>query len=72
METVLHKRKKVLTSDVNLILYTFDNIRNFNKDYLKQFDIKFISYGDDQLKVIFNNILTNEQEFQLLDTLNKI
>jgi viroplasmin and RNaseH domain-containing protein len=80
METILHKtkknlfrKKKTLTSDVNLILYTFDNITNFNKDFLTTtFDIKFISYGDNQLKVIFNNALTNEQEFQLLDTLNKI
>lgn len=79
METILHKikknlfhRRKILASDVNLILYTFDNITNFNKDYLTQFDIKFISYGDNQLKIIFNKILTNEQEFQLLYTLSNM
>jgi hypothetical protein len=51
------------------IIYTFDNINNFNKDILKIFEIKFLSYGDNQLKIIFNNVLTHEQEFKLLDIL---
>jgi hypothetical protein len=70
METVLYKNKDYF----NLILYTFDNITNFNKDFLNTttFDIKFISYGDNQLKIIFNNILTNDQEFELLDILHNM
>ena len=46
-------------------LYTFDNIKHFNKDSLNKYDIKFISYGDNELKIIFNCILTTEQEFEL-------
>lgn len=70
METVLYKNKDYF----NLILYTFDNITNFNKDFLNTttFDIKFISYGDNQLKIIFNNKLTNDQEFELLDILRNM
>ena len=51
------------------ILYTFDNIINFEKDILKSFDINFFSYGDTQLKIIFNKILTHKEEFQLLHIL---
>lgn len=67
MENIFHQSKD--SDDVSLILYTFDNITNFNKDILNTYDIKFTSYGDNQLKIIFNYILTNEQEFQLLDIL---
>lgn len=56
---------------MDTVLYTFDNIINFNKDYIIAYDIKFISYGDNQLKIIFNNVLTNEQEFELLNILTK-
>lgn len=58
---------------MNTVLYTFDNIINFNKEILEilTFDIKFISYGDNQLKIIFNNLLTNEQEFELLNILTR-
>lgn len=51
------------------VLYTFDNIKNFNKDCLNKYDIKFISYGDNELKIIFNCILTTDQEFELFDIL---
>lgn len=55
------------------IIYTFNNIKKFNKDILdiNVFQIKFISYGDNQLKIIFYNILTNTQEFELLEILRQ-
>ena len=67
----LFNKSKTSAYEVSLILYTFDNIINFNKEDLTTFDIKFISYGDNQLKIIFNNTLTNKQEFELLDILTK-
>lgn len=54
---------------MNIVLYTFDNIKNFNKDCLNMYDIKFISYGNNELKIIFNYILTTQQEFELFDIL---
>lgn len=60
---------------MDTVLYTFENIINFNRDIslfkTPEFNIKFISYGDNKLQIIFNNVLTNDQELLLLDTLNK-
>ena len=60
-------------------MYTFDNIINFKqdnlqknilqKDILQKVSIKFISYGDNQLNIIFNQKLTFQQEIILLECL---
>jgi hypothetical protein len=57
------------------IIYTFNNIKKFDEIILKNLfniNIKFISYGDYQLKVIFEKELSNEQELILLDLMKII
>jgi len=57
-------------------LYTFDNVINFDKtnfqEKIKHFNVKIIfsSYSfDNQLKLIFDKIISSDQEFELLDLL---
>ena len=58
------------------VMYTFDNVIEFNKqefkEKIKYFDIKIVycSYSfNNVLKLVFNKIITCDQELELLDIL---